>query len=118
MTGPGLHIEDLPDIEVICLTNCMEYVEHTKALVLCVHCHNCLPQEDVAYEWEFWPANINCTLQTIDWEADVLGGNRKSRLVIPKRTFENIIGDEGYQFIATGLCKILCLSTIDAVLGM
>lgn len=105
-TGPGLHIEDLPDIDVVCFSNCMEYVEHTRSLVLFVHCHNCLPQENVAYEWKFFPANINCTMQTIDWEADVSGGNRKPRLIIPKRTFENITGDEGYQFIATGLCEI------------
>lgn len=96
-------VEKIPDVDIACLSNCLEHVEHTKPLALFAHCRNCLLQERLTYEWDFQSANKSFTLKGIDWMRDTLTGNEKASLIVNAKTFENITEDESYQFFVTGL---------------
>lgn len=103
VTIPMELLQKNPDVDIACLSNCLEHVDHTKPLVLYAYCRNCFPHETLTYEWDFQSANNTYTLKRIDWGRDTLTGNQKASLIVNAKTFENITEDESYQFFVTGL---------------
>ena len=99
-------VDKIPDVDIACLSNCLQHVDHTKPLVLYAYCRNCILHEVLTYEWDFQSANESFMLKSIDWARDTLTGNQKASVIVNAKTFENITEEESYQFFVTGLCLI------------
>lgn len=51
-----------PEILIICLGNCDEFVDPTERLILTFECINCYEDEKLRKTWGFWPNGFNSSI--------------------------------------------------------
>lgn len=88
--------------DVVCFSNCAEYLNPAFRLVLRFECGaRCMEERDLLYVWDAWPSSKNCGVLGIDWNVDVVSGRHRNFLQVQPDSFNSLTSCH-YFFMVTG----------------